>query len=257
MRCAQCRELLNPYLDAELMPDEAAEVREHLAQCPDCARARDELAATSHLLQEGLVRYSAPDVLKARIRSALVESEASDSRRQITSPLWLRSVAAGFLIAITSSLATYGIVHDRSASNAVRDAVLTSHVRSLMPGHLTDVVSNNTHNVKPWFNGRLDLSPPVPKLDSAGFVLEGGRLDYLAGRTVAVVVYTRRQHIINVVSWPEPGDDKAVSAVTTQGYHLVDWRSGGVAFWAASDLNVAELTDFVTQFQRGAADARP
>jgi anti-sigma factor RsiW len=257
MRCAQSRELLGPYLDAELMADEAAEVREHLAQCPDCSRALDALTATSHSLREGLRHYAAPDVLKARIRSALANAEAADSRRGMVRTPWLRLAAAGLLIASAASLATYGIVRRGSTDGDVRYAVLTSHVRSLMPGHLTDVISNNTHNVKPWFNGRVDLSPPVPNLDSAGFVLTGGRLDYLAGRTVAVVVYARRQHIINVVSWPEPGNNRNVSAITTQGYHLVDWRTAGVTFWAVSDLNVGELTDFVTRFQRAAADVHP
>jgi anti-sigma factor RsiW len=256
MRCAECLELLNPYHDGELLPEEAAEVRDHLAQCPECTRAYNELVATSHLLQEGLVHYAAPDVLKARIRSALTQEDARAVRPVLPSSRWLRLAAAGLLIAVTSSVATWGTVRARSTSLTARDEILASHVRSLMPGHLTDVASNNQHNVKPWFNGRIDLSPPVPGLDSAGFVLDGGRLDYVGGRTVAAVVYQRRQHVVNVFSWPEAGDNSDPSVGTTQGYHLVNWRTGGVAFWAASDLNETELSEFVALFRHGGAEAK-
>jgi anti-sigma factor RsiW len=255
MRCTDCRELLNSYHDLESTPDEATDVRAHLSECAGCSRAYAELEATSTVLQRDLVNYTAPDILKARIRSALAES---DSRAVSVSPVsrpWLRFAAASLMIAAISSAATYGAVSQRVAIHTVRDEILSSHVRSLMPGHLTDVASNNTHNVKPWFNGRVDLSPVVPRLDSAGFILDGGRLDYVGGRAVAALVYSRRQHVINVYSWPDQGSDKADAPVTTQGYHLVGWRSGNTAFWAASDLNLTELGEFVTRFKGANAEA--
>jgi anti-sigma factor RsiW len=100
--------------------------------------------------------------------------------------------------------------------------------------------------VKPWFNGRLDYSPAVPRLDSAGFPLLGGRLDYVGGRPVAVVVYGRRQHVINVFSWPsESGLDAELSTVPARhGYNTVQWARGGVRYWAVSDLNMEELRQF-------------
>jgi anti-sigma factor RsiW len=262
MDCAFCRELLDADFDDELMPDERADVRAHVARCPDCARARDELAATSRALREGLPRYAAPDVLTARIRGSLAEAQTEvasvtpGARPSVISRHWIRLAAAGLVIAAASGATTFGVVWDRSASPPVQEQVLASHVRSLMPGHLTDVASTNQHNVKPWFNGRIDLSPPVPGLDSAGFVLDGGRLDYVAGRAVAAVVYRRRQHVVNVFSWPETGGDTRTSTISAQGYHLVSWRSDDVAFWTVSDLNAAELSQFVTLFQRGGAEAK-
>lgn len=251
MRCSDCRELVNSYLDLELTPDETFDVRTHLSECADCSRAYAELESISTVLQRDLVNYPAPDLLKARIRSALADADRAPASRH-----WLRFAAAGLAIAVISSVATYGTVRERTASRSVRDEILSSHVRSLMPGHLTDVASNNTHNVKPWFNGRVNLSPAVPLLDSAGFILDGGRLDYVAGRPVAALVYSRRQHLINVFSWPDQGNDESDAPATAQGYHLVGWRSGNVAFWAASDLNATELDKFVTLFKSAAAGAR-
>jgi anti-sigma factor RsiW len=237
-------------IDNEL-PDETQAVRDHLASCPECTREYESLLGTSNKLKENLMRYSAPDVLRARIhnglgQTALQEPEVSAAP---TRGRWTWLVAAGLLIAVASSGLTYSAVTRDVAARAVSDDVLASHVRSLMPGHLTDVASNNTHNVKPWFNGRVNLSPNVPLLDSAGFTLIGGRLDYLQGHPVAAVVYGIRQHLINVYSWPEAGGDQSPSSNTKQGYHLVHWRSGGVGYWVVSDLNSPELSGFVNHFR--------
>ena len=114
-----------------------------------------------------------------------------------------------------------------------------------MPGHLTDVASNDQHNVKPWFNGRVNMSPDVPRLDSLGFPLIGGRLDYVDGRNVAVVVYMRRQHVINVFSWPASGAaEQTAESSSSNGYHLLRARHNGMEVWIVSDLNEAELKDF-------------
>ena len=253
MQCADYRELLSALVDDELPLDEAAEVREHLANCADCAREHDALATTSRRIKEGLVRHPAPDVLKARIRSMLAQPDALSPPVELTPtfrPRWTRLLAAGVLIAAASSALTYGALRRTSPGAGMADVLLDSHIRSLMPGHLIDVASTNQHTVKPWFNGRVDLSPLVPNLDSAGFPLLGGRLDYVEGRAVAVVVYGRRQHVINVYSWPAgPATPPRTGSIDEKGYHLVEWRSGDIDLWAVSDVNRAELQQFVRAFE--------
>jgi len=252
MRCDDYQESLNRYIDGEMATDEADELRDHLATCVDCAREHDALAATSLRLKETLVRHQAPDVLKARIRSALGQPDAfappvATPARRRWSPIGL--AAAGLVIAALSSALTYTAARQGTEAHSVRDDLLASHIRSLMPGHLTDVASTNQHNVKPWFNGRVDLSPPVPSLDSAGFPLIGGRLDYVGGRVAAVSVYMRRQHVINVYSWPSTGQAlQPRTAAAAHGYHTVEWRTDGVELWAVSDLNRPELEQFVAAF---------
>src|SRR5207245_1087667 len=140
----------------------------------------------------------------------------------------------------------------RAAGGALTDQVLASHLRSLMPGHLTDVVSSDQHTVKPWFNGKLDFSPPVYDFSGRGFPLVGGRLDYLNGRPVAALVYGRRQHLINVFLWPAvQGPAGGPPAATRQGYHLLHWTTREYAYWVVSDLGISELHDFAALLARG------
>jgi anti-sigma factor RsiW len=113
-----------------------------------------------------------------------------------------------------------------------------------MAAHLFDVRSTDQHTVKPWFLGQLDFSPPVVDLAAAGFPLAGGRLEYIAGRPAAALVYQRQKHTINVFVWPESGGSSGVTERAIRGFHVRHWVRDGLSFWAVSDLNDAELTEF-------------
>jgi len=258
MRCDEVRDLLGADADGELMPEESNAIHEHLASCPQCTAEQDAMRELTHRLKEGIERPRAPDVLKARIRSTLARPDVMETETHAPTrrPRRTSLIAAGLMIAALSATASYGVARRGSFAPSMEEQVLSSHIRSLMPGHLTDVASNDLHNVKPWFNGRVDLSPNVPRLDSLGFPLVGGRLDYMGGRPVAAVVYGRRQHVINVFSWP--ADDASASRGPTidteHGYHLAHWRSGGAEYWAASDVAEPDLRQFVALFTRATSD---
>ena len=102
--------------------------------------------------------------------------------------------------------------------------------------------------MKPWFLGKLDFSPPVEDLASHGFPLVGGRLDYVAGRPAAALIYQRRQHTINLFIWPE-SNGTGEDVRSTRGFQLRHWSRGGMSFWAVSDLNETDLAVFERALQ--------
>jgi len=249
---------LSAYVDGELPPNQADAVAEHLTRCTACSAEYETMLETVGLLRSQLKRYAAPDVLRARIRAALASTPRTPvgeggelfppaPRRRARAAPWTRAAswAAVILVAATLGSGVTMIVAGRDRQTSSTSAeVLSSHVRSLMPDHLTDVRSSDQHNVKPWFNGRLDFSPNVPRLEEQGFPLLGGRLDYVDGRPVAVLVYGRRQHIINVYSWPTASADARPAMTTSHGYTLLHWRSRSSEHWVVSDLSTLELVVF-------------
>jgi anti-sigma factor RsiW len=157
-------------------------------------------------------------------------------------------VAAVYVVTI-SIVATWLWSPD-SGDDRLAQEMTTAHIRSLMVDHLTDVNSTDQHTVRPWFDGHVDFAPPVIDLGAQDFALVGGRLDYVAERPVAVLVYKRRRHIINLFMFPNQSQPHQPDGSTVkQGYNLIHWDKAGIAFWAVSDMNMGELKEFSQLYQ--------
>jgi anti-sigma factor RsiW len=241
---------VDAYLDGELAATDAVELEAHLAGCASCGRFRDDRLALRAAIAAQIPKFQAPEALRGRVRAALREASAPSRIPRPALPMawrWLAFAASLAVVAVGS----WRLATERTASEILTDEVLASHVRSLMPGHLSDVLSSDQHTVKPWFNGKLDFSPPVHDFSSRGYPLLGGRLDYLNGRPVAALVYGRRQHLINVFLWPAAGPVGGGAPLVRQGYHLLHWTTPEYAYWVASDLGLSELTTFAGLLQVG------
>ena len=243
--CGDVLDRLSPFLDDELDPVTSREVSQHLESCPSCAAAMDRQRKLNESLRRDLAYHRSPDLLRARIMRdtrAAVRLDGARSRPAARPWIWMMSAAAVVVVVGGAWLATLST--DRADDQVAHEAV-SSHIRSLMASHLTDVTSTDQHTVKPWFAGKLDFSPPVTDFAAAGYPLVGGRLDYLQGHSVAALVYLHRKHTINVFVWPVAGaHERLAPAVTQQGYHVIHGAHAGMEYWVVSDLNAEELASF-------------
>ena len=261
MRCDHARERIGALLDGELSSRQRQDIAEHAETCPTCARYRDELKGLSARLSAA--REPAPRGLARRVqaRLALEQSEPVDAaslhakssllpaviaaKAATMAAGWrpaLRQMAVVLVACVVSVSATWWQMQAVDSQRGLTHDVLAAHVRSLLQDKAVQVASDNTHNVKPWFAGRLEFTPVVKDLSAEGFELIGGRVDYVGGRRVAALVYRKGQHQINVFTWPS-NDAAPLKLDTAQGYNVASWSRGSMAFWAISDLNSGELRE--------------
>jgi len=230
------------YVDAELDGATARALSEHLLLCEVCREEHGVLQDMKAAVREEGRFHRAPAALRAAFSPA-PRPLPSSRLRSWWQARWLSPALAAGVAAGAASLVTLELVNP-SIPDRTAEAVVANHVRSLMTGHVMDVVSTDKHTVKPWFTGRLAFSPPVEDFAAKGFPLAGGRVDYLEERPVAALVYQRGGHVIDVYVRPnEEGRPSAVKEMQRNGFNVLDWSDRRFTFDAVSDLNTAELRE--------------
>ena len=249
LSCQETRELIHGYLDGEVDLVKSMEIEEHLKDCHACTQTYKGIRSLRSAIGGSALRFDPPANFDRRLRSALRRESEPEPKRMIFRWRWIMA-ATSLLSAVIVIWVVAASFAKQSTSDVLAQEIVSSHVRSLMADHLTDVPSSDQHTVKPWFDGKLDFSPPVKDLSQQGFSLDGARLDYIGNRPVAALVYQRRKHSINLFVWPSR-EAQAVSekASVRQGYNLIRWSNGGMTYWVVSDLNLAELQQFVQLLQ--------
>ena len=228
------------YFDGELDAVRAAEFERHLEVCAECRHSLEQIESLRSRMKRSAIYEHASPELRGQIHKkiGLHEKPARSRWRWLLVPSFgLAAVAAVFWFALT-------LVQPHTEASRITAELVDAHVRSLQPGHLTDVLSTDQHTVKPWFDGKLDFIPPVVDFTDQGFPLEGGRLDIVDGHNVAALIYGRRKHTINLFVWPTK--DSATlfdSSGSRQGYNWIRWKSGDMRFCLVSDVSIADLRE--------------
>jgi anti-sigma factor RsiW len=247
MNCQQARLLMDAYADGELDPAGILELERHFHDCPACALAFRNVQNLKKSLKQDSLFFAAPAELRQKLKLAM--RPPPESRRSFR--VWNRFTAAatGAAVICLALLLSFALTRP-SPQQQLAQEIVSSHIRSLMANHELDVASSDQHTVKPWFDGKLDFSPPVKDLAAQGFPLIGGRLDYLNNRAVAALVFHRYKHVINLFVWPtKAGESTPAVCASINGYNLIHWSQGGMTFWAVSDLNEKELMEFAREFE--------
>ena len=245
MTCTETEILLHALLDGELDAGHAREVEAHVENCPHCAAQMRAYRELQQAMQAAQLRFTAPASLRGRIEKAFPAApQRASSRRSV-----LRGFVMGTALSTAMAASLFVAVFRTDQDQRVLGDIVSAHVRSLQADHLTDVQTSDQHTVKPWFNGKLDIAPPVVDLTAQGFTLIGGRLDYVDGKDVASVVYRRRKHVINLFVTQASGSEQHGTKLDTmQGFNIRRWTAQGLEFFAVSDINPEELQEFVEKF---------
>jgi anti-sigma factor RsiW len=242
------------YFDGEVDAVSASEIERHVEHCAECRALLQDLNVVRSALKD-VAFAGTPASLRARVMRALDQEETDRERAgarpaRATLPpfqrrpasFWTGALSGAGGFALAACLALFLLV-PRFNDPLINDLV-SSHVRSLMPDHLIDVVSSDRHTVKPWFAGHADVSPAVTDFESQGYRLVGGRADYVAHQRAAVIVYQHGAHTINVFSWAA-ADHRLPGNTTRSGYHLAFWQQGDIQYCAVSDTGWDELMGLV------------
>jgi anti-sigma factor RsiW len=242
-----CAELLNTqaYIDGELEGASAAASERHIEGCAECQAFCADAAALSDAVRAGALRHAAPDRLRRSVRTALAGEVVRSRRARAAAGLgsfWRGAFAGAGATALAAGLAVLAILPPAPAS--LVQSVADAHTQALIRGRMIEVASSDHHTVKPWFAGRIALSPPVRDFAAEGFGLTGGRLDTVAGRPAAVVVYQHGRHSVDLFVWSDRGGSLPAAGVR-HGYRAMFWRSGDLDFAAVSDTAAPELANFV------------
>jgi anti-sigma factor RsiW len=240
MSCNRSNTVLHGYFDRELGALSAAEFECHLEQCSECVDAFETLRSLRLSIDLSRLYEKTPASLRKRVCAELGTASPvliAPARK----PLRYLGLAATLLFFAYTGWQIVRVHRGDSYETVLAAEVVDAHLRSLQPGHLIDVVSSDQHMIKPWFDGKLNFSPPVRDFADRGFPLQGGRLDVVRDRATAVLVYERRKHLVNVFIWSTSEQDAYPRVGSHQGYHWIGWCKGGMEFCAVSDAMPSDL----------------
>jgi anti-sigma factor RsiW len=249
MNCNESEVLLHALIDGELDAGHARDVEAHVAACPGCGEKLAAFRTMHDVMSAAPLKETAPAHLRNRIEALTAAPSRVVSIRQFMQPT-RRSFFGGFAMGgVLSGAVAAGLVLTvlrRDQEQTISEEVVSAHIRSLQAGHLMDVETSDRHTVTPWFNGRVDVAPPVVDLTAESFTLLGGRLDYIDSEPVAAIVYQRRKHVINLFVAQHLGrrHSRTISD-SIQGYNIRHWSQDGLDLWAVSDIVGDELDEFV------------
>ncbi len=253
--------LMNAALDGELDAMGALEFERAVAADAALKARYDQLTALRGALRGRAGDMRASDALRAKIEAAALREAAASEPATAPAPIGVfrarprAALAATLLLGLAGGFQMASFTRGRPPPGAERVAMLLvdDHRRSLLASEQIDVASSDRHTVKPWFDARLALSPPVVDLSARGIVLVGGRADVVQGTPAPTIVYRAREHFISLTALPAARFSAASAGAMVDGYETETWSDGAFIYWAVSDIPRPDLEAFVAAFREGAA----
>jgi anti-sigma factor RsiW len=234
VRCDFTDSLLQGYFDGELSGRRAAELERHLRHCVPCATELVDLDLLRDRLQLAQLYEPATASVRRKISARLQAIAPTAAASQPRLWHWLAAAAALLFLAILLWRVGHGPRGDDYQAELAGE-IVDALVRSQQPGQMNGIASNDERVVEGWLDGRARFAVPARDFTNDGFPLKGGRVDVIEGHAVAVLVYERDGHPINVFIWPTRERDSPPRTGSRQSFQWVDWRKGKMEFCAVSD----------------------
>ena len=255
MTCEDARAQLLDYQRGRLALSAESEVRAHLDGCADCTRDDALEHELTKALEQRLPLHPASIALKRRLAAQWPTPSTQRSWWRRWRPVLMPALAFAALLMLVTPVLYYERTASRMAgerAGLVAEAV-NDHLRVLASQHPLDIESSDVHQVKPWFEGRLDFAPRVAFEGDAEFPLKGGALGYFRDRKAAVFVYARRLHPITLLvfradglPWPTRAQPAAgppeVYRTVDRGFNVIMWRTDELGYALVSDVDPRDLS---------------
>jgi len=217
----------------------------HLADCEACRHEDAADAKLSAILDARLPRRRAPASLR---RSLEARWDPPTVPRAARLARGLVTMTAGAALAVLVLFAW----RSRTAGDPMLTEAVNDHLRVLYSEYPVEVQSGGIHQVKPWFEGRVDFAPVVPFAGDDDFPLQGGSVAYFLDRKAAAFVFKRRLHLITLfvfraegMPWPEVATvrvgDWHGALESSRGFHALLWRRGDLGYALVSDVDPKDL----------------
>ena len=265
MTCEDVRPLLLELHRGRLTLELREQVGAHLQGCAACTHAEAVERLLTDALEHRLPQHAAPIALKRQLAAAW---PAERLRAVSWWSRWGRSVlpalaVAAVLLVVMPVYYQWGVGPGGPRSAGMITEAVNDHLRILSSQHPLDIESGGMHQVKPWFEGRLDFSPVVHFLGDQDFPLRGGAVGYYMSRKAAVFVFNRRRHAISLfvfqpdgLAWPTTGlqsiGNARGSVTTSRGFNVILWRQGELGYALVSDVDPPELALLAGKLAGGA-----
>lgn len=247
MACSEWQTKIDPYIDSELDPADAASFGSHLKSCPDCAAEALSRMKLKRSVQAAGHAHVATAEFRARVRNQVHGRSSSTPRTA-----WLAfGLATVMLIFFAVGAARFSV--RRSQTRQVVAEITDIHTSNLAAANPVDVVSSDRHTVKPWFQGKIPFAFNLPELAGTDYSLVGGRMVFLEREPTAMLVYKRGAHIISVFITQERFPlDRLDSPFLSSSFHIESWRQGTLRYCVITDADPHEVQPLVTLMRSAA-----
>ncbi|HET9184063.1 MAG TPA: zf-HC2 domain-containing protein [Candidatus Angelobacter sp.] len=225
------------FVDDELQAADQQQVSAHLAECAECTASVAELLALKKAVQVGAKRYAAPPDLHAAVYRQLHPHAR-------VSFWWKWGMSAVCMLLVVAL--GYALWPRSSGKDPLLAELVDQHVIALSSPNPVDVISQDRHTVKPWFQGKLPFTFNLPELAGSNYKLIGGKAVYLQQKPGAELLYLIGQHKISLFVLQLPAN-RASGAQST--FNIKSWDENGLRFYLVTDASDAESDQLIQMFQ--------